>query len=95
MLPRPSWSSTSLTVRLRQCPPVVYWVKENAQVAIHLNTSYEFWAAIRCVGLARTDYNCDPVLRLAHDELQTLQAQLEYIENKAFISALEQSTTTI
>lgn len=71
------------------------WETEDSRFVAHLNSSDEFWAAVRCIGLARTDRNCDPVLRVAKDELRSLQAQLDYIEGTAFLSALERSTTTI
>ena len=67
---------------------MVEWVKDHVKFILHLGTQDEFCAVVRCIQQARRDFDCDPVLRFAQDEIEILQNLLCHLERIAFISTL-------
>lgn len=70
---------------------MVTWVKDRVKCYLRPGSEDVFWALVRCIELARRDRECDPVLRLAQEEIVILQHQLDYMERMAFLTVLEQS----
>ncbi|EPS97771.1 hypothetical protein FOMPIDRAFT_158255 [Fomitopsis schrenkii] len=86
--------TVSVAFSFSESPLSVSWSSGGDKVTVSFNTSEEFWAVVRCIHVARHDYDCDPVLRVAQEELCILQARLNDIEDTAFLTALEKFTTT-
>ena len=72
---------------------VLMWVKDRVKYSLRPDTADDFWALMECIRVARLDRECDPVLQLAYDELDSLQRRLNFLERVAFLSTLEQATT--
>ncbi|KAH9924814.1 uncharacterized protein B0H18DRAFT_1119825 [Fomitopsis serialis] len=72
----------------------ICWEQGDRVFSVTFRQSQDFWAVVACIRAARMDTDCSPELRSAREEAETLQDQLQHIEDTAFISVLEAATST-
>ncbi|KAH9922183.1 uncharacterized protein B0H18DRAFT_521844 [Fomitopsis serialis] len=71
----------------------IRWREDHRLFAVSFKRFQEFWATVACIRMARIQSGCHPELRTAFDEAEILRVRLQQLEERAFTTALEASTS--